>query len=493
MRHKDHSKIYIFDNTIVASGSTNLTQSGLKLNQEGDLAISKTDQPDRVEWWCKQYEFYWNTSKDISQMLLERLQAWQGLYKPWDVYLKTIQALASSNRPILPRENYKLPVEFQMIVIDRAIRQLNEYRGAMIVASTGLGKTIMATHIAYILSHAEQSILNVMVVAPRPVKAEWRKRLLSAGVSFSIHTRNLLDIPINEDQNQKKLDDLLNALYEVDNKWLIIIDESQHFKNRERGQGGERWSFIRLIEAINKKMCLVLLLTATPYATEVENINHQLLLLPHTNPKETLYHRSTPDLELNNLYEKAWKVKRVEDLVNLPVGTVINTPYVAQNFAIQSAEGDYLWFGDTKKYIPKIQVNKINVPVILEEPMTKALDAGIFKHEPILVSFRGRWTRSTAGAENKIIISWGSSPWALRETLRKTVLEEGGYSYTYIYSREEREAVLLPLLEDLEKLGYEDDAKFMRLYLLVKQLRVEGHKILIFTERLITAVYLAEG
>ena len=111
----DHSKIYIFDSYIVSSVSTNLTKSGLLVNQEGDLAISKTDQPDRVEWWCKQYDRYWNASKDISQILLDRLRAWLTLYKPWDIYLKTIQALTSSNRPILPRENYKVPAEFQQV------------------------------------------------------------------------------------------------------------------------------------------------------------------------------------------------------------------------------------------------------------------------------------------------------------------------------------------------------------------------------------------
>jgi hypothetical protein len=463
------------------------------VNQEADLVISKVDHPDRVEWWCKQYDKYWNASKDVSQLLLERLRAWLNLYKPWDIYLKTIQALTSSNRPISPRENYKVPAEFQMVVVDRALRQLGEYRGAMIVASTGLGKTIMATHIAYVLTRSEQSILNVMVMAPRPVKDEWQRRLLSAGVSSSIHTRDLLDMPSNEDQHQKALDDLLNALSEVDDKWLIIIDESQHFKNRERGQGGERRSFSRLIEAINKKMCLVLLLTATPYSTEVENINHQLLLLPHTNPKEIPHQRSIPGLELDHLYLRSWKVKRVEDLIDLEVGTVINTPYVAQNFAIESKEGDYLLFGDTKKYIPKIQVSKVNVPVILEDQVTRALDAGYFKHKLVRFQSRGKWNHSKSAAENEVVISWGSSPWALRETIKKTILEEEGYSFPYILSREEREAALRPLLTDLEKISYEVDAKFMRLYLLVKQLRQNGHKVLIFSERRITTVYIANG
>jgi superfamily II DNA or RNA helicase len=380
-----------------------------------------------------------------------------------------------------------------MIVVNRALRQLDNYRGAMVVASTGLGKTIIATHIAYKLVHHENSILNVLVVAPKPVKDEWQKRLRSAGVPVSIHTRNLLDLPSKDENNQKALNDLLDALDEVDEKWLIIVDESQYFKNREKGEGGERLSFSRLIDAINEKKCLVLLLTATPYSTEVDNINHQLLLLPHTNPKEIPHQRAIPGLEPGKLYLHSWKVNRVEELVDLPVGTVINTPYVAQNFAMQSREGDYLLFGNKKKYIPRIQVSKLNVPVILEESMTNALDRGYFKHDPIHFKTRGGWARSQAGAENEAAISWGSSPWALREVINKTISENEGYEYPFTYSREEREKELKPILESLSKMKYEDDEKFMQLFMLVKKLRQDNHKILIFSERLPTSVYIAKA
>ncbi len=442
LKKKDHSKIYIFDGQFVASGSTNLTKNGLLLNQEGDLAISSADKPERVGWWCDQYEKFWNDPDaiDVSQVLLDRLKGWLGLCKPWDVYLKTIQILSPENKPIAPRENYKVPTEFQMVVVARAIRQLDEWRGAMIVASTGLGKTIIATHIAYQLLHEEQTILNVLIVAPKPVKDEWQKRMRSAGVPASIHTRNILDMPLNDDQNQIALGELLEALSEVDEKWLIIIDESQHFKNQERGIGGERRSFSRLIDIVNEKKCKVILLTATPYATELDNINHQLLLLPHTCPNEKPHQRAIPGLELGKLYLHSWKVLHVEDLVNLPVGTVINTPYVAQNFAIQSEDGDYLMFGDKKNYIPKIQISKVKVPVFLETSVTKALDENYFKHHKIRYMSRGKWTHSTAGAENEAIISWGSSPWALKEVVEKTIRRERWIRFSiYIrYRRKEK-------------------------------------------------------
>lgn len=56
LRQKDHSKIYIFDDNFVASGSTNLTNNGLQLNQEGDLVITEKESKDRIKWWIKQYK-----------------------------------------------------------------------------------------------------------------------------------------------------------------------------------------------------------------------------------------------------------------------------------------------------------------------------------------------------------------------------------------------------------------------------------------------------
>jgi len=492
-RKKDHSKIYIFDEDYVVIGSTNLTKSGLLHNREGDTAISRKDMPNKIVWWCEQYEMYWNApdTDDISQLLLERLKSWLELCDPWDIYLKTIQILTPDDMPTTPRENYKTPVEYQMVVIKRAIRQLQEWRGAMIVASTGLGKTIMATHIAYELAN-ENRIKNVMVIAPKPVKKEWRKRLRSAGVSYDIFTRDLLD-KSDKNKRQSALNEVLEALSEIDDKWLIIIDESQYFKNRERGIGGQRHSFTRLIETINEKKCKVLLLTATPYATELDNINHQLLLLPHTSPKKKTHQQRLPGFETEKLYLRSWWVNRVDDLVNLEVGTVINTPYVAEHFAIKSDEGDYLMFGDTKKYIPKIELHKIDVPLLMEETISSVLNMGYFRHETAHFKSRGQWIRTDKNIEKEVMIAWGSSSWALKDVIEKTVAQQGGYEVKFIFSQEERYQNLFPILNDLCNLSYHEDEKFIRLYLLLKQLRQEGHKVLIFSERHSTAMYIETG
>ena len=151
--------------------------SGLLYNYEGDLAIDKSKEPERVAEWCNYFEKYWTdpNTYDLSEDLLKRLEEWLKLRDPYDIYLKTIMALVSEDTPSSPRPNYKTPVEFQMVVVNRALRQLNDWKGAMIVASTGLGKTVMATHIAYEL-RTKNEILNLMVLSPASIKGEWKKR-----------------------------------------------------------------------------------------------------------------------------------------------------------------------------------------------------------------------------------------------------------------------------------------------------------------------------
>lgn len=152
IRERDHGKVYIIDDHLVLSGSANLTQNGLLHNAENLAAVI---EPERVAHWCRQFEDYWCApdTQDLTQALLDALLRWLELNIPYDVYLKTIQALVPDDETKALRDSYKQPVTYQKVVIERTLRQLKELRGSIIVASTGLGKTVMATHTAFRLYH----------------------------------------------------------------------------------------------------------------------------------------------------------------------------------------------------------------------------------------------------------------------------------------------------------------------------------------------------
>lgn len=180
-RSRDHAKVFILDGEKVIVGSINLTESGLLYNAEGCAVV---DDPERVRFFVENFERYWNDEHtyDLTEALLQALLAWLALHPPFDVYLKAIQTFVHEEEVEPPRETYKMPVEYQQVVIARVLRQLKEYRGAMLVASTGLGKTVMATHVALRLAQ-ERKTINYLVFAPKQVHPDWKRALKSAGLS----------------------------------------------------------------------------------------------------------------------------------------------------------------------------------------------------------------------------------------------------------------------------------------------------------------------
>jgi superfamily II DNA or RNA helicase len=75
-----------------------------------------------------------------------------------------------------------MPVQYQQVVIERLLRQLADWRGTMLVASAGLGKTVMATHTACRLLLARK-ILNAIVLAPLQVLPNWQESMASSGIA----------------------------------------------------------------------------------------------------------------------------------------------------------------------------------------------------------------------------------------------------------------------------------------------------------------------
>lgn len=494
LRKQDHGKVYIIDDSIVITGSANFTSAGLLRNVEG---IKVIDEKVSVNYWVSQFKAYWQDKNtvDLTQELLEALLAWLKLYSPFEVYLKALSILISDKEVPPPSKAYKMPVQYQMVVIRRVLNQISKWNGAMLVASTGLGKTVMATHIAYRL-HREGLIYKVMVFAPKATLGNWRLDMENAGIACTPLVRNLLDDPRKKDGKYKELHD---ALGRVDERTLIIIDESHYYKNSLRAKDSKRrHSFQRLSKAANEVGAKILLLTATPYAKGVEDINNQLALLPKNAP---LDYRTTKGQEVmsgirdEDVEPTKWKVLDTDnffqDFIELPVTTVISTSAVARDFATRVQEGDYILFGKQKRWIPKIEIKKVKVPVIFEQLIGDALQRDIFRHKAKSFTDRyGQWRRSETIVENHLITSWVSSPLALQDVIDNILADKYKVKWKKPH---DQEAVLMPIREQLKAITWKEDKKFQTLHLLLEQARQDGRKVIVFTERHATGVYLQES
>ncbi|MEQ8467190.1 helicase-related protein [Coleofasciculus sp. E1-EBD-02] len=379
-----HGKLYIVDHHTAINASANTTGYGfLDQIESGGLYA-----PSVIEGWVLDYEnkhgvqmdsviieelhrfvesqvanfihkfnHYFANAADITQSLLEALKCWQRLVEPWDIYLKTILALEQL-KPIQTSYS-KQPVPYQRDMIAQSLRQIRLYGGSMLVASTGLGKTVMGTLIAIQL-RAEDLIDKVIVICPLPVRRAWQREMRDASIYADYFTLQTLDR--EDEQYASDLEDwkeIVDDVCQGRGRYLLILDESHQlrrrypdeFSNRRHRQEDkkERKAFTRINQLVNQlgnlERVKVLLLSGSPYATHVDNLNTQLYLLPHTSDSPVLLPEWIDGAS-------AWKIPDTNEFLKLPVTHQLTAPHVAKYYTEKDTQGCYLNFGDQKKYFP---------------------------------------------------------------------------------------------------------------------------------------------
>ncbi len=132
-----------------------------------------------------------------------------------------------------PKTRYtKKPVSYQIDMIAQTLRQMRDFNGSMIVASTGLGKTVVAVHVAIHLKE-EDLIDNVMIIGLKAVGSNWQKEMREAGIYCEFFVQKIFDKKSYKEA--RRLEVFEEILEEVEEqRWLLIIDESHEFRNRHQ-------------------------------------------------------------------------------------------------------------------------------------------------------------------------------------------------------------------------------------------------------------------
>ncbi len=291
----------------------------------------------------------------------------------------------------------------QIDMIAQTLRQIREYGGSMLVASTGLGKTVVAVHVGLHLRD-EDEIDNVLVIGPKAVRRMWERELLAASLPHRYFTRHALDQKSSaQNHSLEDFEEIAKRIQEQ--RWLLIIDESHEFRNRyvdrvlnRKPQQIERQAFKRLREIVQKGTTKVLLLTGSPYAKEIKNINNQLFLLHHTAQNRALFEEP--------IYaERSWKVDSVNDFINLPVASQLTTPHVARYYGQPDGEEIYINFGQERRYIPKIRLYSTDFRLPLESELTRAIVNGYFNlNSRILEKLKSRKEKAIVFCERRATV-----------------------------------------------------------------------------------------
>lgn len=503
-RQKDHAKIYILDDRVALPSSANLTRSGLRVNSENANAI---DELERVTYYIQIFDQNWTSpdAHDITKELADALRRWLMLAAPYDIYLKTIDLLSPKTTVKPPRISYKMPNTYQQEVVQRMLRQLEQYHGAILVASTGLGKTVMATHTALELQ-SRHLIRTVLVFAPVATHPDWKRSLSSARLNGEVFTLNLLDSPLDDEKNQHKLFEIIQHLDEADEYTYIILDEAQFFANRysapKRTKGrqrqlNERLSFIRLRQAIERG-AYITLMTATPYVKSARDLNNQLFLLPHSadgvrQTRTGQMHFLTDVQDADHSWHVIEGEKYFEDFTRLPVSTIITTAYVAKHYCTSSPEGEHIDFSGRRVYLPRVYQYHVKIPAHLETELDEIISQKILHHRPFRFADRDLQARSSKlTMEQRAIVAYMSSPLALQRFFQQVVDGSLDDTIPFLLPLDERKRRLAPLLKRIKQMTWQDDVKFLALLSCLDQAIAEGRKVIIFVEILSTAAYLQQ-
>tara|TARA_Y100000816_G_scaffold292502_1_gene288139 strand:- start:1515 stop:4991 length:3477 start_codon:yes stop_codon:yes gene_type:complete len=276
-----HAKSYIFGTlespkAIGIIGSSNFTGNGLSNNSELNY-VENTSQivqfeprsPEQGHGHLSWFNELWNSDYcedwDISfQEILSYSPVGDKLFSPHESYIKTVYELYKEN--ILEISNFDIENEiserplfhFQKENTELLINKLNKHGVAMLCDSVGLGKTITAIAVIKKLKKSLKPNLRVEVLCPASLKEYWIRELKKEKI-FNVEVTSKSNIKEINSKKDEKID-------------LFIIDEAHNLKNLN-SKSSE--SIATWIQDCNPK---VLLLTATPIANRLKDIESQLLL-----------------------------------------------------------------------------------------------------------------------------------------------------------------------------------------------------------------------
>lgn len=359
-----HAKVYLADEDHALVGSSNFTFSGLVAAREAGIVIR--DKED-VAYFAERFDEYFEKAIPLGQELLDLLDRWLRIGSPYLVYLKSLLAVYG-----LPEseEVGRLPAlaGYQRPVVSRILRNVEDFGGSFVVASTGLGKTIMTAHAAALLRDRGH-IDSALVFCPAGLRQMWRRTLRAGRVSCAEFSYS--ELSLSDWRRSRRMDVLLRELEQVDDKTLLILDESHHLRNEEDA-GELRLRNARIEEAVSRG-ARTLLVTATPYSRGVSDINAQLRLLPKQGRQGLFAKQST------------WTVETPGELSELGCSVVLTAPIVVRHFSEQDEAGErYVIFsGDRRMYFPRrIHIRSMRYENPLDDSLTDLLKSGLLRRRP---------------------------------------------------------------------------------------------------------------
>ncbi len=308
---QDHSKFYLIKNKyeyscfgdqkgVVFMGSSNFTYNGLLGQGEMNERFSDNTKFDEYEF---KFESLWNDSKaidisikggnnDFETELKKKLWIF-AKPSPYHIYVRILYELYNS----IDQHNVTTPSEitngkfsnfkYQLDAIKYGVDCINKNNGVIIADVVGLGKSIIASSIAYNLD-----IRKTIVIAPPHLVEQWNEYQQDFGLrGVRVYSSG-------------KIEELYKNYANDPDPILYVIDEAHRYRN-ELSESYQLLHQLTRSNAENK----VILLTATPYNNRPQDL-FALVKLFQTPSRSTINSVDNLSVRFHELIAKYNKLEK---------------------------------------------------------------------------------------------------------------------------------------------------------------------------------------
>jgi ERCC4-related helicase len=253
-------------------GSSNLSVAGLQHSSE--LNVVTLDQQD-YKHLSKWYDRLWEDAEEFTENFKYILgNSWAGkTFSPYDVYMK---GMYHEMKDRLGEESEKMInpfgtigphlFDYQLRAVHQSVKVLEKNRGVIVADVVGLGKTFVTTGIVKIFQMTEGWV--PLIICPPVLIPMWKDTM----ATYQIHAEFLSTGMLSQGKYN------LSEDFRLRQHSLVIIDESHHFRHSNSNQYANLKKYLDMDE--DRK---VILITATPLGTSIEDVFNQIELFHKTD------------------------------------------------------------------------------------------------------------------------------------------------------------------------------------------------------------------
>ncbi|OQY73823.1 MAG: hypothetical protein B6D44_06130 [Ignavibacteriales bacterium UTCHB2] len=299
--HPNHSKLYLFENKeefsqggefpgTLITGSSNLSHAGLR----GQHEINVVFRDEHFQEGLDLFNELWrdavlivdkNTFQDFHKNVIEKIWI-DKLPSPYLLYLRVLFEYFT----ITKRDSVSLPSEitgekfrdlkYQLDAVTRAISILEQHNGVIIADVVGLGKSIIASAIAFNMK------LKTLIICPPHLIPQWDDYRSDFWFNAKIYSSGKIAQALEEN--------------DTDEQKLIIIDEAHKYRNENTGD------YANLHKLCQKNK--VVLLSATPFNNRPQDI-FSLIRLFQITAKSTIRTVDNLSYQFRDLIKEFKKIR----------------------------------------------------------------------------------------------------------------------------------------------------------------------------------------